>query len=172
MPEGKSWGLIIISISLGAMILIGGIYLATQIGDKKIAASELSRNIYFSTEIIELTKDIGQNYFVNYRIKRQQFRVEAKAMMQPLLESDALSRRKEPQRQWLQLSKGIVAEGEIENILKIRGFKDVVSQVNNEKATVTVLAKELKSEEIIIIKNAVNAVTGLSHDRIDIITRD
>jgi len=79
-----------------------------------------------------------------------------------------VSSRKEAQTQWLELSKRIVVEGEVENILKLRGFRDIVAEINNDRAIITVLAKELNSREIKIIKNVVFNSTGLSDNRVEI----
>ncbi|MGI5901965.1 MAG: SpoIIIAH-like family protein [Desulfitobacteriia bacterium] len=136
-----------------------------------LGISDLGQNIKYKTEIVELTTDTGQNYFVNYRIKREQFRTEAKAMLKPLLNSDNEKTRMEAQTEWLALCKRILAEGEIENILKMRGFKDVVSEVNNNTAIVTVLAADLKPNEIWQIKYTVANVLGFSVENIAVHTR-
>lgn len=127
--------------------------------------------ISFSSEIIELTNDVGQNYFVNYRIKREQFRQEAKEMLRLLLESDIRPTREEAQERWLELSNKIAREGEIENVLKIRGYRDVVSEVNFGKVIITVLAKELADQDIEQIKNITAAITGFSQARIEVAVR-
>ena len=117
--------------------------------------------IRFSSEIIDLTNDQGQNYFVNYRIKREQMRQETKEMLGPLLESDILETRQQAQKRWLELSDKIAKEGEIENILKIQGFKDVICDVNGNKANITILSEELTQEEISNIKKVACSVTGI-----------
>lgn len=131
----------------------------------------IHQTIDFSSEIIELTDDVGQNYFVNYRMKREQFREKVKEMLQPLLESDLKQTRIEAQERWLELSNKIGKEGEIENVLKMRGYQDVVSEVNNGKATITVLAPELTYQEIYQITTVSADITGFSQDRIEVLTR-
>lgn len=128
-------------------------------------------NIGFSSEIIDLTNDAGQNYFVNYRIKREQFREETKEMLRLLLESDIRQTREEAQARWLELSHKISKEGEIENVLKMRGFKDVVSEVNKVKAVISVLAQELSLQEIYQIKSVAADITGFTLDRIEVTLR-
>lgn len=128
-------------------------------------------DIGFSSEIIDLTNDAGQNYYVNYRIKREQFRQETKEMLRILLESDIRQTREEAQVRWLELSHKISKEGEIENVLKMRGFKDVVSEVNNVKATITILAKELSLQEIYQIKSVAADITGFTIDQIEVTPR-
>jgi stage III sporulation protein AH len=125
----------------------------------------------FSSEIIELTNDSGQNYFVNYRIKREQFRQETKDMLAPLLNSDILAKREEAQERWLVLSNQINQESEIENILKMQGFQDVVSEVNRKKISIIVLTPKLTLQDIAIIKKAVTDITGFSSDNIQVTAR-
>lgn len=137
----------------------------------KVSAFYQENGINFSSEIVELTNDVGQNYFVNYRIKREQFRQEVKEMLELLLESDIRETREEAQIRWLELSNKISTEGEIENALKMRGFKDIVSEVNPEKITITVLGKELKLQEIYQIQCVISDITGFSDERIVVITR-
>lgn len=124
--------------------------------------------IGFSSEIIELTDDADQNYFVNYRIKREQNRQETKEMLRLLLESDIRTTREEAQKRWLELSNKIAKEGEIENVLKMRGFEDVVSEVNFEKVIITVLTKELADHDLEQIKNITAGITGYSQVRIEV----
>jgi len=158
-----------ISVILIAAVILSIIAAqAAASSDNKVITTKVNSDIAFQTEIIEITNDVGQNYFVNYRIKREQFREEAKEMLNPLLQSDIVSSRKEAQTQWLELSKRIVVEGEVENILKLRGFRDIVAEINNDRAIITVLAKELNSREIKIIKNVVFNSTGLSDNRVEI----
>ncbi|NLP44778.1 MAG: SpoIIIAH-like family protein [Peptococcaceae bacterium] len=125
----------------------------------------------FSFEMVELTNDQGQNYFVNYRIKREKFRYEIKEMLELLLESDIKQTRQEAQLRWLELSNKISKEDEVENTLKMRGFKDVVSEVNPEKVTITLLEENLTIQEHFIVKNVVNSITGFEEERIEIILK-
>ncbi len=127
--------------------------------------------INYSAELIELTDDVGQTYFVNYRIKREQFRQETKEMLKLLLESDIRQTREEAQTRWLALSNKISKEGEIENVLKMRGFKDVVSEVNAVKATVIILASELTLQEKYQVQSIIADITGFAIDRIEVRSR-
>jgi len=127
--------------------------------------------ICFSTEIIDLTNDVGQNYYVNYRIKREQFRQESKDMLQLLLESDIRQTREQAQERWLVLSNKISQEREIENVLKMRGFEDAVSEVNIGGVVITILAERLTVAEIDQIKNITGNITGCSREKIEVGTR-
>lgn len=120
----------------------------------------LENQILFSSEIIELTNDEGQNYFVNYRIKREQLRQETKEMLSLLLESDIDQTREEAQRCWLELSKKIAKEGEIEYVLKMKGYKDVVADYNDRMINVIILSEGLPRQEKLGIVQVVAGITG------------
>lgn len=122
--------------------------------------------IIFSSEIIELTNDEGQNYFVNYRIKREQLRQETKEMLLLLLESDIEQTREEAQKRWLDLSEKIAKEGEIEYVLKMKGYKDVVTDYNDTMINVTVLSEGLSLLERQAIVQVVAGITGKPASRI------
>ncbi|RJE48382.1 MULTISPECIES: SpoIIIAH-like family protein [unclassified Dehalobacter] len=128
----------------------------------------ISDSVCFSAEIIELTENEGENYFVNYRIKREQTRQETLKMLEPLLASDITETRSQAQQRWLALSDKISREAEIENALKMKGFKDIVSEVNTQKATVTVLTNELKVQDMFIIQNTASEITGSAVDQIEV----
>lgn len=128
-------------------------------------------NIKFFSEIVDLTNYKGQSYFVNYRIKREQMRQETKDMLWQLLQSDITDTREQAQKRWLDLSDKIAKEGEIENILKMQGFEDVVSDVNGDKVNITILSESLTQQEISTIKNVAASVTGVSQWRIQVIAK-
>lgn len=130
------------------------------------------KQIDFSSEIIQLTDDVGQDYFVNYRIKREQFREEIKEMLKPLLESDIRKNKEEAQKCWLELSKKIATEDELENVLIMRGYKDVVTEVNAETIKITLLAPELNYHDSNSIIRIVSDIAGFPQNRIEVTARE
>ncbi|MGC7873532.1 SpoIIIAH-like family protein [Desulfosporosinus sp. SYSU MS00001] len=113
----------------------------------------------------------GENYFVNYRLKRDQFRQETKSMISELLDSTVEKTKIQAQEQWLTLSSKIEKEDEIENLLKIKGFKDLVTDVCPDNVTVIVYASGLTPNEISIIQEVVVRVTNVRLDKIMISTK-
>jgi len=110
--------------------------------------------------------DSGENYFVNYRLKRDQFRQETKAMLSELLNSTVDQSKEQAQAEWLELSTKIQKEGEIENLLKIKGFQDAVADVFLETVTVIVYAPSLTPNEVSIIQDIVVRATNVRLDKI------
>lgn len=108
----------------------------------------------------------GENYFVNYRLKREQFRQDTKAMLAELLDSSVEKTKIQAQEKWLELSTKIQSEDEIENLLKIKGFKDVVVDANPDNVTLVVYAPGLSSSEVSQIQTIVVRVTKVRLDKI------
>lgn len=132
---------------------------------------EKTNSINFTTELIELTINETQTYFVNYRLKREQSRQETKEMLRILLDSDITKTRVEAQTRWLTLMQKTLLEGEIENSLKFRGITDVVSEVNPERVTVTILTDKHREEDSYQVKRLVENITGYDSDQIVVVVR-
>ena len=126
--------------------------------------------IQFTTEPVKPTVH-GENYFVNYRLQREEFRQETKNMLSPLLNSTVPQTKEEAQTKWLELARKIEKESEIENLLKIKGFQDVVADVNTDSVSVIVLAPAISPNEISLIQDIVTRVTKVRLDRISISVR-
>jgi stage III sporulation protein AH len=110
----------------------------------------------------------GEEYFVDYRLGREQFRQEVKSMLQVLLNSSDMNNRKSAQTKWLELSTEINQEGELENLLKIRGYQDVIADINKDSAFIIVLTQGLTPYEIFSIQDTVNRVAGICSERVTI----
>lgn len=123
--------------------------------------------IEFEVETVK-PNNSGRDYFVNYRLKREQFRQESKAMLSQLLDSTVEKSKAEAQEQWLQLSLKMQREEEIENLLKIKGFQDAVADVFSEHVTVIVYAPSLTPHEVSLIQDIVVRVTGVRLDKITV----
>lgn len=114
----------------------------------------------------------GENYFVNYRLQREQFRQETKSMLSQLLNSSVETTKAQAQEKWLELSSKIQEEDEIENILKLKGFQDIVSDVNSDSVTIIAYASSLSANEVSLIQEIAAGVTKVSPDKIMISTKE
>lgn len=135
-----------------------------------VNASVEDTSIQFEVESVKQNVS-GENYFVNYRLKRDQFRQETKAMLSELLNSTVAKSKEQAQEKWLELSAKIHKEGEVENLLKIKGFQDAVADVFLENVTVIVYAPSLTPNEVSIIQDIVVRVTKIRLDKITISAR-
>ena len=109
--------------------------------------------------------EFGENYFVNYRLEREKARQEAKNMLGVLL---ADPKNKEAETKWLALNDKMEKESEIENMLKIKGFKDGVVAVDSDSVSVVVYADSLTPGQVSMIQDIVLRVAKVRLDRISI----
>lgn len=124
-------------------------------------------NIQFKTEIVKPVP-LGEDYFVNYRLQREESRQEAKAMLSPLLNSNVTKTKEEAQQKWLELSNKIDKEGQIENLLKIKGFQDAVVDVSKNGVNVIVFSPNLTQDEVGLIQDIVVRATSVRLNQINI----
>lgn len=171
----KSWvwlggfvGLVVILGVLGIWGMAGKsqAYISGQSSVPVNAKAEGS-SIQFEVETVQPNIS-GENYFVNYRLTRDQYRQETKAMLAELLNSTVEKTKQQAQENWLELSTKLQKEGEIENILKINGFQDAVADVLPENVTVIVYAQNLTPDEVSVIQDTVVRVTKVRLDKIKI----
>ena len=107
----------------------------------------------------------GENYFVNFRLEREKSRQETKNMLATLLRDP---RNRDAESKWLALAEKSEQENEIENMLKIKGFKDAVSAVEPDSVSVIVYAGSLSPSQVSMIQDTVLRVIKMRLDRISI----
>jgi stage III sporulation protein AH len=123
--------------------------------------------IQFSTETAKPLPQ-GEAYFVNYRLKREESRQEAKSMLAPLLNTSVSKTKEEAQQKWLELTHKIEKEGEIENLLKIKGFQDAVVDVSKNGVNVIIYSPALSRDEVLMIQDIVVRIANVRIDQISI----
>lgn len=174
----KSRVLIACLIALVVLIGVSGIRLKTA-DSETVFSSQVDvpvnvpvegPNIQFQVELVKESVS-GENYFVNYRLKREQFRQENKAMLSELLNSSVEKTKVQAQENWLELSTKILREGEIENLLKIKGFQDAVADVFPDSVAVIVYAQILTPNEVSLIQDIVVRVTNIRLDKITVMAK-
>lgn len=127
----------------------------------------LEDGIQFTAEVVKPSLQ-GEDYFVNYRLQREQSRQEAKAMLEPLLNSTVSKTQAEAQQKWLELSNKIEKESQIENVLKIKGFKDAIVDVNQNAVNVIIFAPALSQDEVKLIQSVVTQITNIRLNQVTI----
>lgn len=130
----------------------------------------INQDIQVSTEQVE-PEVRGENYFVNYRLQRDQFRQEEKNMLSAVLNSNVDKTKEEAQQKWLELTTRISKEDEIENLLKIKGFQDAIVDWGAESVNIIVLAPSLSPQEVAVIQDITMKVVPVRLDRINISIR-
>lgn len=132
--------------------------------------AQVSQDIQFSTERVQ-PQVRGENYFVNYRLQRDQFRQEEKNMLSAVLNSNVDKTKEAAQEKWLELTTRMSREDKIENLLKIKGFQDAVVDLASESVNIIVLAPSLSPQEVAAIQDITMRVVPVRLDRINISLR-
>jgi len=150
----------------------------TSLGDAKLVSTQ---NTY-SDENVNKTEGINSvdiqekekdNYFEDSRIQRDKMYSETLEIYENILSNDGMS---EDQK--------LIAENEItvitntrnaimiaENLIKVKGFEDVIIFVNDGYATVVVKAEKLEKEHIAQIQNIVSNKLNVDAKDISITNR-
>lgn len=129
-----------------------------------------SQNIEVATEVVKPELK-GENYFVDYRLRRDQVRTEEKNMLAAVLNTNIEKTKEEAQQKWLELTNRIQKEDEIENLLKIKGFQDAVVDLSSDSVHIIVLAPSLSSQEVATIQDITQRIAPVRLDRINISIR-
>jgi stage III sporulation protein AH len=129
-----------------------------------------NQNIQVSTEVVK-TELKGENYFVDYRLRRDQVRTEEKNMLAAVLNTNIEKTKEEAQQKWLELTSRIQKEDEIENLLKIKGFQDAVVDLSSDSVHIIVLAPSLSPQEVAAIQDITLRIAPVRLDRINISIR-
>lgn len=108
---------------------------------------------------------------MDYRLRRDQLRQDEKTMLAAVLNSNIEKTKEDAQQKWLELTSRISKEDEIENLLKIKGFQDVVVDLAPDSINIIILAASLSPHEISIIQDITMRVTPVRLDRINISIR-
>lgn len=150
----------------------------TSLGDATLVSSQ---NVYNEADMDMTNKTTNNindelkedNYFEDSRIERDKMYSETLEVYENILSNDGMS---EDQK--------MIAENEItvitntknaimiaENLIKVKGFEDVIIFVNDSYATVVVKSEKLKKEQIAQIQNIVSSKLAIDVKDISITNR-
>ena len=116
----------------------------------------------------ENSKDSG--VFSKERKSRSESNAEAIEAINEAAESVSASEeaKKQAEADAAQLARIIKTQGDLESLIKLRGFDDVFVSINNGTCTVTVSGGEANEENLLIIRDLVNRHSGIGFDQITV----
>ncbi|MBQ9314617.1 MAG: SpoIIIAH-like family protein [Clostridia bacterium] len=142
---------------------LGDTYLVES---SSISTSEVSSNIDEISQTIEASGKVttAEEYFASTRMERENLFAEQKETYEKMLTNVALdeAERTFAQEQIQKINSKKNALTIAENLIKLKGFKDVVILLNEDSTNVIVIAEKLTEEEKADIENIV--VTELKVD--------
>ncbi len=113
------------------------------------------------------------DYFTEARLARQKARDEAVERINTALgsagEDDTV--KTEAVAQIAAVTKAILKETDIENLIKAKGYNDCVVCINEDECSVVVKAKDSAQDDAVAIKDIVSGQSGFPFDKIKIIER-
>lgn len=118
----------------------------------------------------ELTEE-QKNYFSTVRTDREQTQSQVLEDAKEILSVSENSEeaKEEASESVSQLEKLILSQSNIENLLKAKGFSDVVCFISDESCNVVVASQNMDENSSLVIKDAVLSQLDLSYDMIKII---
>lgn len=153
---------------------------AESIGDVKLVSSQ---NVYeenvidnenMTDEVMKKEEENQYNYFEESRLERDKMYSETLEVYEEILANDSIG-----------ADQKLVAKNEItaitnvkngiliaENLIKVKGFEDVVIFINDGMGTVVVKSSELELQEIAQIQNIIIKQLGIELNNISITNRE
>lgn len=121
---------------------------------------------------VDWLEDSSQ-FFVEYRLERERVRSQEIDTLQQLINNPNVSEesKAEAEKKLLWLQELMEMELLVENAIRAQDFEQVILIVQEEGALVIVKAKELSSEEILLIAEIASQSTGLRNSQIKISNR-
>lgn len=117
------------------------------------------------------TQTQGSAYFVEARLNREQSREEAVDVLKDVL-ADAQaddSAKTEALAASAKIAQNVKDEGEIENLIKAKGFTECMVYIEDDKANVIVQSDGLLPSEVAQIKDVITSNAQVSADNITIV---
>lgn len=113
----------------------------------------------------------SSDFFTTYRSDRTETRNQTILYLDSIIESELSSKEAvaEAEKSKLALTGAMETELNLEGTIKSMGFEDVVISTSNNYYNIMVKAKELKSEEVAKILDAVTVQTGTTANYVRII---
>ncbi|MEG0115366.1 MAG: SpoIIIAH-like family protein [Hydrogenoanaerobacterium sp.] len=166
-------------LSLGIAVYLNWIYSAKDenfIATDATAAesSETGKNYgdskYVSTDANEVQVVSDKKFFSEARVNRTKTRDEAIASIKKMFKDAELTDTEKTSLavQATALAAAIETEGNVEGLIKAKGFDDCMVYINDDKADIVVKASGLQKEDVAKIKDVVLAQTAIPVENISI----
>ena len=115
-----------------------------------------------------MVSSIKKDYFSTCRSNRETVRSKSLEILKSTIDNPNSSQenKDKAQQQIILISKNVEAEGNIENLIKAKGFEEAVVFINDKSITVTIKSPGLTAPETAKIKDIVIEETGNNNIKI------
>ncbi len=113
-------------------------------------------------------------YFIEYRMKRDRIRSQEIEMLKDLIDNPDTSQesKRDAEQELLSLVVHMEKELKVENLIKAKGYKDVVFFFEDGMANVVVKTEELSESQFLQIAEEVAKITEENMENIKVITKN
>lgn len=123
-------------------------------------------------EIMADSKRISKEFFIEYRLERDKNRSQHVSLLENIVENKETNKeiRGEAQKEMINLVKLSEKEMVIENLIRAKGFNDVIVFIHDGYVNTIVDAEKLSAAQAAQIQDIINKETGVSLEKITIAT--
>ena len=118
-------------------------------------------------------KDEGEDFFVEYRIERDQARSEQINLLREMINNPNSDKelKNQAQTKLLAITNNLEEEMEIESLIQARGYKDGIAFIHDDSVEVIVAAEGLNRKDVAKIGDLITNTTSISLKDITIIEK-
>ncbi len=140
-------------------------------GEAEFVKRDYNKSKEEETENVAAISTKSNEYFAQARLNRQKSRDESIEALKKMLDESGSDKQSKDKliEEATALSKTIESEGKIENIIKAKGFSEVMVYLQGEKVTVIIKTKGLKNSQVAQIKDVVITETDIDSEKISIV---
>lgn len=115
----------------------------------------------------------SSDFFIDYRLERERTRGQQIELLRELInnpQADDASRKSAGDR-WLAIVEAMGKEGELENLIRAKGFADAVVFIQERSTVVVVKATDLSQQEAAKIMDIATRGTGMKLDAVTLVVK-
>lgn len=147
--------------------------LAAQDSTAAVAQEDAEQDLEAGEDAADASETSSGDYFTSSRLSREQARDEAISILKETAESESVEAEAKEQAsaQIAVLAENSVTEARVENLIRAKGYNDVVVMLGNDSVNVVVASPEggLQSSDAMVIKEIIVSETQMTADQIKIV---
>ncbi len=115
----------------------------------------------------------GSDLFVEFRLAREQARSRQLDLLREILGGANLAEEARDQAAslWLEITRDVASEVDIENLIRAKGFADAVVVLATGKATIMIKAASLTQDEVLRVADLAVRIAGLEFEDVTVLAR-
>ena len=126
------------------------------------------------SEESEATASLGDDYFAQAKIERDNARSKALEILQQTAQNESFDEetRKNAQQRILDMASDTEKEAVIENIAGAKGYEEISVYIDGESVDVIVKKSDFSQKDVVVIKQIISEQLGIGADSIRIVEKN